>query len=222
MPDHGDIGAGDVDADDTPLPGTLILVCCHAVYTGGPAGDPTDAAHWLLQPFQRGSATKESEHLTFLRHIARALRSLRDGAERVGADDGRGRRPRASEARGYLDAAHGLLAASRAPSPARPALGLDLRALAGVDPASLPALAALEERATDTAQNLLFGICRFHDVRGAYPAAVRVVSHAFKRERILMHRDAIRWTRRFDVLGIDPRWDGRFLFSFQNVKARVR
>jgi hypothetical protein len=214
----------DGDAGDPVLPATLILVCCHAVYTGGPAGDPTDAANWLLQPFQRGSATKESEHLTFLRHIACALRFL-CGAEGAGTGREEGERPlvvfsggptnsgapHTSEARGYLDAAHGLVALSRGPRALHPAaLGLDLRPLAGVDPSALPALTALEERATDTPQNALFGVCLFRRVRGAYPAAVRVVSHAFKRERILMHARALRWTRPLDVLGIDPRWDGRF------------
>src|SRR5258707_15458290 len=120
MPDDdGGAGAGHVDAGDPVFPNTLILVCCHAVYTGGPAADPTDATNWLLQPFQRGSATKESEHLTFLRHIARALRLLQPRDDNHGQDhrplvvfSGAPTNPAAphvSEARGYLDAAHGLL-----------------------------------------------------------------------------------------------------------------
>jgi hypothetical protein len=226
--------------DDPLLPDTLIIVCCHAIYHGGPAGDATDARNWLLQPFQRGSGTKESEHLTFLRHIERALRFLRrpSAAHVQGQGEGGGRGPRTlplvvfsgghtnraaapglSEARGYLDAAHGLLAMSRSLRPSSlssrsaPAshsgLGLDLRDLRDVDAAALDVDVALEEHATDTLQNILFGICRFRDVRGTYPAAVRVVSHAFKQERIEMHRGAVRWTRAFDVIGIDPRWDGK-------------
>lgn len=50
------------------VPNTLILVCCHAIWTG--ATDPYDAEQWLLSPFQTG------EHTTFVKHIEEGLRLL--------------------------------------------------------------------------------------------------------------------------------------------------
>jgi len=52
----------------------------------------------------------------------------------------------------------------------------------------------LEEFALDSFQNLLFSICRFREITGAYPARISVVSFSFKRERFEgLHRAAIRF-----------------------------
>ena len=64
----------------------------------------------------------------------------------------------------------------------------------------------LEEHATDSLQNLLFGILLFRRMTGRYPRRVRVVTHAFKARRVVgLHATAIRWPEeRVNVQGIDP------------------
>jgi hypothetical protein len=57
-----------------------------------------------------------------------------------------------------------------------------------------PAVAArtvLEDFARDSFENLLFGICRFHEYAGCYPDRVTLVSWAFKQQRFGLHREAI-------------------------------
>lgn len=63
----------------------------------------------------------------------------------------------------------------------------------------------LEERALDSYHNILFSLTRFHGLFGAWPAALTLVSHAFKRPRLEAHCRAIGFPRRRLVfVGIDP------------------
>lgn len=50
-----------------------------------------------------------------------------------------------------------------------------------------------EESARDSFENLLFGICRFHEYAGDWPQHVSLVSWAFKHDRFHLHREAIAW-----------------------------
>lgn len=63
-----------------------------------------------------------------------------------------------------------------------------------------------EEYATDSFENLLFSICRFHDVTGSYPEKITIVSFSFKQERFeSLHAGALQWPiARFDYVGVDP------------------
>jgi len=63
-----------------------------------------------------------------------------------------------------------------------------------------------EDFATDSFQNLLFSICRFHEVVGKYPARITVVGFSFKMQRFAsMHREAIRFPiDDFRYVGIEP------------------
>jgi len=63
-----------------------------------------------------------------------------------------------------------------------------------------------EDFATDSFQNLLFSICRFHEVVGTYPTRITVVGFSFKMHRFAsLHRAAIRFPiDRFRYVGIDP------------------
>jgi len=65
---------------------------------------------------------------------------------------------------------------------------------------------ATEEFATDSFQNLLFSICRFHAVTGRFPRHISLVSFSFKRRRFEdLHAHALRWpTERFTYISIDP------------------
>lgn len=63
-----------------------------------------------------------------------------------------------------------------------------------------------EEYATDSFENLLFSICRFHEVTGSYPQQITLISFSFKRQRFeTLHVGAVLWPlHRFQYIGIDP------------------
>lgn len=63
-----------------------------------------------------------------------------------------------------------------------------------------------EEYATDSFENLLFSICRFHEVTGSYPQQISLVSFSFKRQRFeTLHAAALLWPLdHFHYVGIDP------------------
>merc|ERR1719482_743314 len=62
-----------------------------------------------------------------------------------------------------------------------------------------------EDFAADSFQNLLFSICRFHEVVGRYPARITVVGFSFKMHRFAsLHRAALRFPiDRFRYVGIE-------------------
>ena len=63
-----------------------------------------------------------------------------------------------------------------------------------------------EEYATDSFENLMFSICRFHDITGSYPQKITMVSFTFKQNRFeTLHANALQWPiERFDYVGVDP------------------
>ena len=75
---------------------------------------------------------------------------------------------------------------------------------------SVRARTVTEEYATDSFENLLFSICRFHEVTGAYPRHITLISFSFKQRRFEdMHAYAIRWpSESFSFVGIDPKAPG--------------
>jgi len=53
-----------------------------------------------------------------------------------------------------------------------------------------------EEFARDSYENLLFSICRFHEVTGRYPDKITVVGFGFKMRRFVdLHRKAVRFPK---------------------------
>jgi len=61
-----------------------------------------------------------------------------------------------------------------------------------------------EEFALDSFQNLLFSICRFHEVTGSYPDKISMVSFTFKQERFeTLHAQALLLPE-FVFVGVDP------------------
>ena len=51
----------------------------------------------------------------------------------------------------------------------------------------------LQDKARDSSENLLFGLCRFYELTGHYPEFVVVVGYEFKRQRFeQLHRSALR------------------------------
>ena len=71
---------------------------------------------------------------------------------------------------------------------------------------SVRARTTTEEFATDSFENLMFSICRFHEVTGSYPENITVVSFTFKQRRFEeMHSRALLWPNgRFQYIGVDP------------------
>jgi hypothetical protein len=53
--------------------------------------------------------------------------------------------------------------------------------------------ATTEEFSLDSFENVLCGICRFHEFTGAYPRSITAVGWAFKGPRFDLHRAALRW-----------------------------
>ena len=155
----------------------LILVPGHAVWSG--SGDPYDPLTWFLKPFQNG------EPSLLIEHLAAGIRLAQDHSSLLvlaGAPTDRRAGPR-SEALGYWEIAERL--------------GLwgdgDVRERC-----------ALEEYSLDSFQNVIFGLCRFHEWTGRWPERVTVAGWGFKSQRIAeLHRRALRWTRPFDALPVN-------------------
>jgi hypothetical protein len=178
----------------TSTPSCLIIVCAHAVFHGT---NPLDEFHWDLQQFQRGSPSKKSEHHTFMRHIQEAINLLQNTSNKdsllvFSGGPTNSDYPNISEAQGYLKAATWLLFQPHMVNHKE----------------MIENHLATEERATDTFQNILFSILKFHEIKQQYPSKVVVVTHAFKSRRVELHRSAISWTRPFHIEGIDPEFDG--------------
>ncbi|CAM9785804.1 unnamed protein product, partial [Phaeothamnion confervicola] len=68
------------------------------------------------------------------------------------------------------------------------------------------ARAAAEEFARDSLENLMFSVCRFHEMTGHYPSRITVVGYSFKQRRFeTAHRGALRFPREsFAYVGVVP------------------
>ena len=214
---------------------TLIIICCHAIFTGT---NPHLESHWSLAPFQRSISTKPGEHLTFLQHIEAGIKRLRGALARPNSDystysprdrtdtgnnsnnnethplllfSGGHTNPNhrhISEAASYLQAWR-YVGADKGTSTATSTLSATSEPRE--DPESINGYMDVEEHATDSLQNILFSLCRFHQLRSHWPENIVVVTHDFKRHRMEAHRQAIRWGKGWEVVGIDPPFDGKCL-----------
>lgn len=184
----------------------LVIVCCHAIFigtqsssNGGPdcASDPYNESNWLLKPFQRGSKDpfKEGEHVTFIAHISRAVqvaKKLEDAnpATRPAIIFSGGptemTKTTISEAQGYNTVYNILYPAD-----------------------SWPVL--IEDRATDSFQNILFSLLKYRQELGHWPDHISIVTHAFKTRRMMdLHLKALKWPKWAACLeGIDPAFSGK-------------
>ena len=61
----------------------------------------------------------------------------------------------------------------------------------------------LQEHARDSFENLLFSLCRFHELTGHYPDDLLVIGYDFKHDRFCdLHRAALKWPdQRFRFVG---------------------
>ena len=160
------------------------MVAGHAVYTAANR-EPhklNSEDSWFLEPFQHGQLE------TMLEHIKRGVELAgQDNSSLLVFSGGQTRAaagPR-SEGLSYWEAAD-----------AQSWFGLPY----------VRARSHTEEQARDSFENLLFSVCRFHEITGNYPQSITVVSFAFKQWRFShLHRAAIRFpAQKFHFVGIDP------------------
>ena len=158
----------------------LVLVAGHAPFletTATVPDHPEEDAGWALQSFQRGEPPLYIDHIkrgvALLAANPRALLIFSGGFTRREAGC------RWSEAGTYAAIAQHCGGWIREANPEQRD--------------SLEARTALEDFSRDSFENLLFSLCRFHQVVGRYPRHVSVVSWAFKRERFDLHRQTIRF-----------------------------
>lgn len=204
-------GAAAAAAGRSPAPLThLVMVAGHAVFVGvaWTPGSVADEANWVLEAYQAGQVG------TMVAHIQAGVAAAADDPAALLVFSGGQTRAAAgprSEADTYwrvADAmgwwANGTDAESR---------GADGAAAAAADAARkrpprppVARRAVTEEHARDSYENLLFSVCRFAQVTGAYPARITVVTFGFKRRRFArLHRAALRFPpAAFSVIGMDP------------------
>ena len=157
-----------------------MSVAGHAVYVAPDFARPEADESWWLQDFQRGEPPFYLEHIRHGVELAardeKALLIFSGGQTRQEAG------PR-SEAQSYwLLAEHFKWFGYEAVQPR----------------------AGTEEFARDSLENVLFGLCRFREIAGRWPARLTVVSWAFKAARFALHRAAVRWpAERFEFVGVN-------------------
>eukprot|EP00850_Spirogloea_muscicola_P000141 SM000001S04543 [mRNA] locus=s1:841502:842944:- [translate_table: standard] len=188
--------------DGSPYPyahlRNLVMVAGHAVYVSRRCGSASSEDSWFLEPYQRLAG----QAATFVEHIRTGVEAAAgDSAALLMFSGGQTRSaagPR-SEAQSYWKVADTLdwfgeapappAAVSPAPPPPSPqwswmaaaaqqqASAVDVCSLCVVAAAEQPEVAAralTEEFARDSLENLLFSICRFHELTGAYPNNITV------------------------------------------------
>ncbi|KAF2099484.1 hypothetical protein NA57DRAFT_55449 [Rhizodiscina lignyota] len=182
----------------------LTILCCHAVYTGTANDDPFDEKNWVLKSFQKADASKgkAGEHTTFIQHLQLAVRCWQQCSNGVLIFSGTATEKskwEGTEARGYLNVLDHIV--------------LDIKNKGRI---------LLEEHATDSYQNILFSILLYNKKYREWPDSVTVVTHAFKRHRIIdLHARAIKWPPALiDFQGIDPPFSEEERAAVEKAEAR--
>ncbi|KAL0484355.1 hypothetical protein AKO1_004995 [Acrasis kona] len=158
---------------------TLIMVPCHAIYTGG---DVTSAQSWILEEYQKDS----NQHLIFISHIEEGIKLLSRNKDALLVFSGGMTRANSngkSEAGGYWDVAREK-----------------------IEDESVRSRIVTEDFARDSFENLLFSLARFYEMTLKWPSKIVTVGFEFKRKRFEdLHRKALTWpVDKFQYVGIDP------------------
>jgi hypothetical protein len=194
-----------------PCRGRLVVVPGHAVFRGRDPAQWRDEAQWALEPFQRGHGLPDTIAAHIRAAVAAAIAPVT--AKSAGGGDtqaetsllvfsGGQSRPglgTRSEGASYLDI---LMADPHAFGSAAQMAQLLEPLVDGSTAGGQPRI-AVEGFARDSYENLLFSICRYYEVVGAFPREIVVVGYEYKRARFeAWHRAALRWPlSRFVYLG---------------------
>ncbi len=149
------------------MTGHLVVVAGHSVLRK--FADPRDEANWYLLDFQRG------ETGCYIEHVQR-------GVELAAADED-----------ALLMLSGGQSRAEAGPHSEALSYHYVADSFGWFRSPEVAARTYLEEFSRDSFENLLFSLCRFKEVTGAYPAQVTLVSWGFKEQRFQWHRECIRW-----------------------------
>mmetsp|Transcript_5265 Transcript_5265/g.10851 ORF Transcript_5265/g.10851 Transcript_5265/m.10851 type:complete len:358 (+) Transcript_5265:140-1213(+) len=166
----------------------LVMVAGHSVTISDHLKDAdSDENDWSLESYQKGEGLPQAIH----RHIVAGIEEARKDPKALLVFSGgetRGHIGPQTEAQTYYHVADAM---NLWPSD---------------DSSSVRSRATTEEFATDSFENLMFSIARFHEVTGEYPKKITVVSYSFKGRRFeTLHAPALRWpSDRFVYVGVDP------------------
>jgi hypothetical protein len=191
----------------------LILVPCHGTFRGYDFTKYLDESQWGFEQFQLG----HDMPAILTEHIRKAVElGAQDPASLVLFSGGQSRVDSASRSEGqsYFDLAlannfAGIDELMRGPSADVPTSSPHAGGAVGFpvnDREQAPFRRVFaEEFARDSYENLLFGVARFYEVTGRYPARITVVGFRYKERRFVdLHRYAIRYPlSRFRYVGID-------------------
>ncbi|KAK4242532.1 Mur ligase [Achaetomium macrosporum] len=168
-------------------PNHLIVVCGHAIWLGGPKNG-WDEGEWLIEGYKKG------ETPTFIEHIKAGVRLLSQDERSVLVFSGGPTRKETplSEARSYYN-----LAVANAYFGLLPSSDSNLVSTSRI---------LLEERALDSYYNILFSLISFWRHHAVWPDRLTIVSHGFKRNRLVDgHCAAICFPLdRVEFVGINP------------------
>ncbi|KAL6768781.1 hypothetical protein ACKKBF_B16175 [Auxenochlorella protothecoides x Auxenochlorella symbiontica] len=152
---------------------TLILVAGHSVYTGLDYHDAQGSSSWYLLDYQK---EVKGQTESFMAHI-------RLGVEQAAADP-----------KSVLLFSGGKTRASAGPRAEAEGYWLVAEANDWFGFPEVRRRAFTEEKARDSFENLLFGLCRYYELTGHHPTHVTVVGYEFKKARFQdMHRAAVRY-----------------------------
>jgi len=178
----------------------LIVVAGHSVLISGDVENAArDDSVWWLYDYQRNRGLPQA----IVSHIQAGIKlALEDEKSLLVFSGGETRSQTGPETEGgsYFRVADALHLWH----------GRDVFSDSGTDTtkefSTVRARTATEEYATDSFENLLFSICRFREVTGAYPTKISVVSFSFKQQRFeTLHAGALQWaSNRFHYVGVDP------------------
>lgn len=159
----------------------LVMVAGHGVFTSRGCGEVEGDDSWFLESYQK----HEGQASTFVRHINVGVEAAAEDEMSLllfsGGETRKEAGPR-SEAQSYWSVAE-----------SKDWFGKQ----------QVRERAMTEEHARDSFENLLFSVCRFKELTGAYPLNITVVSYDFKEFRFSnLHRTALHFpASRFSFRG---------------------